>query len=72
MALVARLSKLLMSVFRPAIPSSLFFGGRGRIEVKFQHVMQGLYAVLWHLIDEILKLVASRHHAGIVPEAYAI
>ncbi|HEY1213670.1 MAG TPA: hypothetical protein VGE93_08565 [Bryobacteraceae bacterium] len=72
MTLVARLSKLLTRVFRAAIPSSLFFGGQGTIKVKFQHVMQGLYAVLWHLIDEILKLVASRHHAGIVPKAYAI
>jgi hypothetical protein len=40
--------------------------------VKFQHLMYGLDAVLWHLIDEVLKLVASRHHAGIISKVYAI
>ena len=69
---VARLSNLLVKVFRPAIPSPLFLGGQGTIKVKFQHLMYGLDAVLWHLIDEVLKLVASRHHAGIIPKVRAI
>jgi hypothetical protein len=69
---VARLSKLLVRVFRPAIPSPLFLAGQETIKVKFQHLMYGLDAVLWHLIDEVLKLVASRHHSGIIPKVYAI
>jgi hypothetical protein len=69
---VARLGELLVRVFRPAIPSPLFLGGQGTIKVKFQHVMYGLDAVLWHLVDEVFKLVTSRHHAGIISEVYAI
>ena len=42
------------------------------IKVKFQHLMYGRDAVLWYLIDEVLKLVASRRHAGMIPKAYAI
>jgi hypothetical protein len=65
-ASVARLGKLLVRVFRPAIPS--FLGGQGAIKVRLQHLLYGLDAVLWQLVDEGFKLVAGRHHAGIISE----
>jgi hypothetical protein len=69
---VTRLGKLFVRAFRPATPFPLFLGGQGTIKVKLQHLMYGLDAVLWHLVDEVLKLVAGRHHAGIIPKVYAI